>query len=205
MSTATVSRSQTRGIKATSKMLGSNAEVAAYALGRAHARMPRWVVVTMLTFGALFVLAIVLAHTVIYPGALLLVALAYGIRPLRAVAVAQGSLVVMSRSAWSGKHSLLGVMPLENLRPLEDAKTGGRVKVALGPDVVSLRRKDFDRLMAAAEVAGAVGSYPFASGVAVAAPPAAAPAGWYPDPSSPQDQAKRRYWDGATWTSAETS
>lgn len=205
MNTAKVSRSQRRGIKATSRLLGSNAEVTAYAIGRANARMPRWVVVTMLIFGALFVLAIVLAHTVIFPGALLLVALAYGIRPLRAVAVAQGSLVVMSKSGWSGRHSLLGVLPLESLQRLEDAKTGGRVKLGLGPDVVSLRQKDFNRLVTAAELASAGGTDPLMSGVAVVASPAAAPAGWYPDPSSPHDQAKRRYWDGTSWTNAQNS
>ena len=201
MSAATLSRSQGRGIKATSKLLG--VEVVAYALGRAHARLPRWVVVTMIVFGTLFVAGIAFAHVVIYPGALLLVAFAYGIRPLRAVAVAENSVVVMSKSAWNGKHSVLGVFPLEILRPIEEPSSGARMKLAVGPDVVTLRRKDFDRLLAAAQSAGATRPRPFMSGV-VAPPPSAAPAGWYPDPSSPPALAKLRYWDGTTWTSVET-
>jgi hypothetical protein len=60
--------------------------VTAYAEGRAHARMPPWVVAVILGFLALFILAIALAHVVLFPGIIVLAAVIYGIVPYRAVA-----------------------------------------------------------------------------------------------------------------------
>jgi hypothetical protein len=48
-----------------------------------HARMPPWVVAVILGFLALFILAIALAHVVLFPGIIVLAAVIYGIVPYR--------------------------------------------------------------------------------------------------------------------------
>jgi hypothetical protein len=152
-------RIQRVGFRETSKLFGPDAKVMAYRLGRGHARLPGWLVGAICVFAAGSVFAAAFLKLMIPPGLLVLVLFGFGIRPRRAVAVVDNHVVVMAKSLWTSKHTVLALLPLGVLQPVGASHFGSKVRLRLGPDIVSLVSGDFDHLVSVAAVAqGRAGS-----------------------------------------------
>jgi hypothetical protein len=137
-------RSQRRGLKATAELLGESVEVAAYARGRARPHLPKWFTAVVFTYSALVVFP-----TSVIAGLVVAAVVAYCLWPDRAVAVANGQLALLSTSNWSGKHAVIGFLPVATLQ-FAYPKVENRMQLPLGPEVVTLRRRDLTLLAAAA-------------------------------------------------------
>jgi hypothetical protein len=173
-----------------------------YEVGRANFRWTTAATIMVSLFAALFVAGL-LAHVVIFPGALLIIAFVTVVRPLRFVIVTDRGVIVMARGYWGGKpgtviaSSAHGVLLPPHVNQSHLTRSGPKEVVNFGPEQVTIARKRFNRLVAAIPAeASSFGGMPHGSYGApgsVGGPPP----GWYPDPSQ---QHHSRYWDGAQWT-----
>jgi hypothetical protein len=145
-----MTRQQRKGQEAIRKLVGPGDEVTAFAFGRAHARMTTGAWSLIAVFGTLFVIVLVALKTILIPGAVL-IWIPYGmVRPRRGVAVARSGIIVAALSGWNGapKH-VTAVLPPDALRGGIRNATGSKVDVQLGDDLITLKRQDFESLLAA--------------------------------------------------------
>jgi len=142
-------RSRDKHAASAAKLLPAGSHIRAYVVGRGHARLGTGAVVAGAVFVALFVVALLLGYILI-PGGLLLVVVIYGVLPPRSVVVSDQGLAVLSRSLWNGRPS--GIVALLPLAPLYSPTSSGKVTLELGPERVTLSRKEFDIAAAAAAV-----------------------------------------------------
>jgi hypothetical protein len=145
-----MTRQQRKGQEWVQKLLGPGEEVSSFAFGRAHARMTSGAWSLIAIFGTLFVIVLVALKTILLPGVLLIWILYGMVRPRRGVAVARSGIVVAALSGWNGapKH-LTAVLPPDALRSGIRNATGSKVDVQLGDDLITLKRQDFESLLAA--------------------------------------------------------
>jgi hypothetical protein len=145
-----MTRQQRKGQEAIRKLVGPGDEVTAFAFGRAHARMTTGAWSLIAVFGTLFVIVLVALKTILIPGAVL-IWIPYGmVRPRRGVAVARSGIIVAALSGWNGapKH-VTAILPPDALRGGIRNATGSKVDVQLGDDLITLKRQDFESLLAA--------------------------------------------------------
>jgi len=150
------------------KQLPPGTKVRTLVQGSGHFRMTTTSAVLLGVFAVAFVV-LLSRGIIIFPG-LLLIAVVWGeIRPRRDLVATDQGLAILHRSPWTGSPKK--VIVLLPPAPLYAGTTGGTVELELGPERITLKRKEFDRLAAAM---GAVAS----------APVPQAPAGWTP-PTGP--------------------
>jgi hypothetical protein len=148
-----MTRQQRRGEDAVRKLLGPGTEVLTLAFGRSHARMTNGAWVLIAIFGTAFVVVLVALKTVLIPGVLLIWILYNMIRPRRGIAVTGSGIVVTELSGWNGAPKRV----TETLRSgalqagIRNA-SGSKVDVQLGADLITVKRSDFEALVAAAPV-----------------------------------------------------
>jgi hypothetical protein len=148
-----MTRQQRRGQDAVRKLLGPGTDVLTFAFGRAHTRMTNGAWALIAIFGTAFVIVLVALKTVLIPGVLLIWILYNMIRPRRGVAVTGSGIVVTELSGWNGEPKRL----TETLRSgalqagIRNAR-GSKVDVQLGADLITVKRSDFEALVAAAPV-----------------------------------------------------
>ena len=145
-----MTRQQRKAQEAVRKLLGSGDEVTAFAFGRAHARMTSGAWSLIAIFGTLFVIVLVALKTIVLPGALLIWILYGMVRPRRGVAVTRAGIVIAALSGWNAapKH-LISTLPPETIRAGIRNATGNKVDVKLGDDLITMKRQDFESLLAA--------------------------------------------------------
>jgi hypothetical protein len=148
-----MTRQQRRGQDAVGKLLGPGTEVLTFAFGRAHARMTNGAWVLIAIFGTAFVIVLVAIKTVLIPGVLLILILFNMVRPRRGVAVTSSGIVVTELSGWNGSpRGVMETLPSGALRAGIRNATGSKVDVQLGADLITVKRSDFEALVAAAPV-----------------------------------------------------
>lgn len=145
-----MTRQQRKGQEAVQKLLAPGDMVTAFAFGRAHARMTSGAWSLIAIFGTLSVIVLVALKTIVLPGALLIWILYGMVRPRRGVAVARSGIVVAALNGWNAapKH-VTAVVPPEELRAGIRRASGNRVDVQLADDLITLKRQDFESLLAA--------------------------------------------------------
>jgi hypothetical protein len=145
-----MTRPQRRGQDGVRKLLGPETDVSAFAYGRGHARMTNGAWSLIAIFGTAFVIVLVALKTILVPGVILVWALYGMVRPRRGVAVADSRVVVAMLSGWNGapKH-LIDTLPADTLRTGIRSATGNKVSVQLGGDLITIKRADFQALVAA--------------------------------------------------------
>jgi hypothetical protein len=128
-------------------------------VGRGNARMTSSAIAVMGLFIAVFVLILVIAHTIIFPGFLILIYVINDTMPQRGIAVTEQGLALIGRGVWFGRPNrvvtLMGPVPIT-----------GPV-VSFGEETVKLSAKELDVLRAAVGPAyapppGGFGPPPFA-------------------------------------------
>ncbi len=140
-------RARVRGTTAATALLPPGTRVRGYAIGRGHFRMSTGAIIAGVLFAAAFIVGLLLGRILI-PGLLLVVYVVYEVRPPRAVVVTDESLAICNRSFWNGRPSkLLFVLPLA---PLYSSSPSGSVTLDLGPERITLQRREFDVAAAAA-------------------------------------------------------
>jgi hypothetical protein len=140
-----------RGLEATKALLGPATNVRAYAFGRAHARMTNGAWGLIAIFGTAFVVVLIALQTILIPGVLLVLVLYGMVRPRRGVAVTDDGVVVMALSGWNGTpRHVIDTQPHAALRAGIRGANGSKVNVQLGSDLITLKRADFESLLAAA-------------------------------------------------------
>jgi hypothetical protein len=188
---------QAKALSDLGRVLAPEVRARAYAAGRANARMTPQA--TYLVVGVLLLILVVAVATgrILIPGFLVLALFVSAIKPMRGIAVVDHGIVVVSTSAVNGKpKAVLGELPQAVLLPPHIHWVGTKaVRVPLGPDMVRLRARDYERLT------GALGVAPSEPApVAVGSSPAPAEAGWYPMDG---DRYRQGYWNGAAWTAVK--
>ena len=155
--------------------------------GSGHFRMTTaaWVVIGL--FVAAFVYALS-RGVVILPGLLLIFGLWSTIRPGRDLVVTDRGLAVFHRSSFNGRPSTLVV--LLPLAPIYAASASGTAELELGPERVTLKRAEFDRL------AVAMTSMHAAPVTAMTPPPAPATSTPMPPPAGDRDAVRE---DATAW------
>jgi hypothetical protein len=149
-------RARQKGAATAGPMLPANTVTREYVIGRAQARVMRGAVIATSLFVAAFVVALAFGRILI-PGVLILAYVISVTRPARAVVVADQGLVLLSRSELNGRPT--AVLAYQSLEAVSDAAqaASGHAKVGLGPDMVTFRQPEYQRLLAA--VATARGQY----------------------------------------------
>jgi len=128
-------------------LLPPDSMVREYAVGQAHARMTMGAIIAIALFVGVFVTALALG-VVVYPGVLLLLFVSHSVRPPRGIAATDQGVVLVERRFLTGKPSkVLALGPGSGL--LSTRSAGRRVVVAMGPDRVTMRRSEYDRLLRA--------------------------------------------------------
>jgi len=139
-----------RALDAMGRLLAPGVSVRAYGTGRANARMSAPVTYVIAVFLLLLVVVAVLTERIYVPGVLVFALFFSAIKPVRGVAVLDRTVVVVSVKTTTGKpKAVLGELPHAVLLPPHIHWVGKRaVQVPLGPDVVKLRARDYERLAA---------------------------------------------------------
>jgi hypothetical protein len=145
-------RSREKGAWKAAKLLPPGTVIREYVRGRAHVRMTTGATVAILLIVLVFFAALA-AGQVIIPGALLVIWLSSEIRPYRAVIVTSLGIVLLTYSIITGRSKVIAYLPLE--AAVQPVQPHGKAKLPLGPDLVTLTRRDHQLLVAAATTAHA--------------------------------------------------
>jgi hypothetical protein len=140
-------RSRDKNARKAVNLLPPGTVVCEYVRGRAHARMTNRATVVIVLV-VLVVVAALAAGRVLFPGALVLIWLASEIRPYRAVVVTTQGVVLVTYSIINGRSRVITYLPFE--AALQPVPTSGKAKLRLGPDLVTLSRREYQLLVAAA-------------------------------------------------------
>ncbi len=132
-----------KAIERATKVLPPGTAVRGVVVGRAQGRWSTGAITTLAVFVAIFVAGLV-AGVVLYPGALLLLVFSYYYRPQRAIAIADQGVALLTRSGLTG--SVGGVVAYAANDTLTAALTGSTRTVQIGPDVVTLSRRETRQL-----------------------------------------------------------
>jgi hypothetical protein len=203
-------RRQSKAVGFLVKVLPPGAAVRAYGAGWANARMTLAAASIIIGFATLYALVAVLAGRLLIPGIPVLILFVGAVKPMRGLAVMDDRIAVVSVSAWNAHpKSVLYEVPLTVMAPpLVHLTRKGVATVALGPDVVRLRSRDYQRLSAGFGTADSSAAYVGGptprtmdghegSGSIETPSAVTAPAGWYPVAG---DEYRRAYWTGTSWT-----
>jgi hypothetical protein len=157
--------------------MGEGAGVRVVVIGRANARWSdgaRW---TVGIFSAAFVLAFVLLHVILFPGALVLLVLYESVRPKRGIAVTASGISELQLSLMNGRPSsaITSTDHAALFAPRLTEAKDGKSAVAFGSDVVSLRGEDLALLQAAVPAASPLAQ---PGGQTLPPPPPMLDAGW---------------------------
>ena len=158
------------------KQLPAGTAIRTLVQGSGHFRMTSTAMVVLGVFGAAF-LYFLTRGIILIPG-LLLIAIVWGeCRPARDLVATGQGLAILHRSKLTGRPGK--VIALLPPAPLYAGTSSGPVELELGPERITLKRKEFDRLAAAMGSAAMTtprDSYDWA--------PSAAPTDWTP-PANP--------------------
>ncbi len=172
---------QRRELGAAGTFLGEGADVRAYAAGRANARWSAGAQWLVGGFAALFVIMFVVFHVVLFPGAIVVIALIETVRPRRGIAVTPAGITELGLSHLNGRPSkVLATVSHAALFGARPQPEHGRPSVWFGSEVVTLRDADLARLQAAASVATPMPAPPGSDGLPPPPPsflPVVAPSG----------------------------
>ena len=210
---------QRKALDAVGRLLPPGVSPRAYAAARANARMSPRVTYAIVAFLIVLVVVAVLTGRILIPGVLVFVFFISAIKPLRGIAVTDTTIVVLSTSAVTGKPTtVLGELPHAVLLPPHIHWTRNKVvQVPLGPDVVRLRARDYERPTSSLANAGLAAAgprhtepgrtppedthpedtHPEDTHPAYAPPSTGRAPGWYPMDG---DQYRQGYWNGSAWT-----
>jgi hypothetical protein len=152
-----MSRAVRNRFDAARRSAGPGKEILAYGSGIGHARMAKGAIGLAATFAVVFIFALVALHTVVIPGVLLVLVVIRLIRPKRGLALTPGAVLVFHESMWNGKPSrLILSAPVPAFVPDDATGTrGSRVFLHLGAERVTLKRKEYERLLGAVKSPGA--------------------------------------------------
>jgi uncharacterized protein DUF2510 len=191
-------RKQRRYRAQAQKLAGPSTEVLAYGSGVGHVRTSRALIWLVSIYAVLFIVLLVLAGVLLFPGLLFLAVVVALMQPRRGIAVAPVGLLVTSESLVDGKAKrILFRAPVSDLSNIDQGrrrKPSRRVRVHVREERIRLKRSVYDTLAAAAQSVPTHGSpggpvnYPVESPVGP---------GWFPDPNQ---RFEYRYWDGEFWT-----
>jgi hypothetical protein len=143
-----LSKAQRRALKTAQKVIGEAKDVRAYAAGRAQARMSdrAWWVAGIIA--GMFLLALVLLRVVLVPGVIAWYIVYDAIRPRRGVAVTGEGITELKLSLFNGMpKSVIAELNHAALAERSATHEGGKVKVTLGHEVISLRKSEFEMLV----------------------------------------------------------
>jgi len=135
-------RARDKGTAAAAALL-PGANIRAYAVGRAHARISGRLILIAAFYLAVFVVAAAFGYLLI-PGVPMAFVLYSELRPLRAVVVSDRGIAVMARSFWNGRpNAVLAVLPLA---PFFSPESPASVTLPLGSDQITFNRDEINRL-----------------------------------------------------------
>jgi hypothetical protein len=153
MTTDGMNRRQRRRLDAARQLVGPDTTILAYGGGRGHARMSKGVVGLAAGFLVVFVAVLALLHAVLLPGGVLLIVGIGMIRPRRGVALTPDAVLLLHESEWNGKPNRL----ILRAAPVAFVPTGsgsaGSVSFQLGTERVTLKRREYERLLSAVQSA----------------------------------------------------
>ncbi len=142
---------QRRELRDAGKALGMRGDVYAFALGRANARWSsgaKWIVGL---FGAAFVLVFMTLHVILIPGFLVAYLLYDSVRPRRGLAVTTAGIAELRLRALNGRpESVIASTDHGALNPARVEHVSGRESVRVGGELVSVKKRELERLRAAA-------------------------------------------------------
>jgi hypothetical protein len=152
-----MSRAVRKKLDAARRLADPGREILAYGSGVGQARMAKGAVGLAAGFAVVFLVVLVALHTVLIPGFLLVLMVIRLIRPKRGLALTNGAVLVFHESMWNGRPShLIMSAPAPAFVPSDAAGTGGsRVFLHLGPERVTLKGKEYERLLRAVKRPGA--------------------------------------------------
>jgi hypothetical protein len=145
-------------------LLPTGSTLRSYVVGRGNARLTNQAIIVSSVFAAVFVLLLVVAHTIIFPGFLVLVYVIQVTRPPRGIALTDQGMALLSRSPWSGKPN--GVLALVGPMPLTARQ------VMFGSESVTLSPAEMRLLTSAANTYWAPPAAPPPGSFGTAPPPA---------------------------------
>lgn len=144
--------------QALARLVGPEVVLRSYALGSANARMTPLAVGLMGGFVVLAIALAVLSGRLLLPGFLVIYLIVRTIRPYRGVAAANSGIILFHCSPWSAKpKTVLGTAPFSVLWPPNAQLAGKKMRIPIGPDVVTLRQRDHEKLC---QAVGAFASIP---------------------------------------------
>jgi hypothetical protein len=145
-------RRQRKNLDAARKLAGPRSDVLAYASGSGHARMSKGFIGLVTCFILLFAIVLVVIHAVVIPGAVIIVVAIGLLKPRRGLALTSDAVLVFHESIWSGRpNRLTSQFPISSLMAAKSAGArSSRVNILFGAEGVSLKEKEFERLLRAA-------------------------------------------------------
>jgi hypothetical protein len=84
--------------------------------------------------------------TLLLPGGVLLIYIVHATRPPRGIAVTDHGAALVEKSFWNGRPSKLLAWLPPGGPPLLDGPGGSTQQIVVGPDTVTFRRAEADRL-----------------------------------------------------------
>jgi hypothetical protein len=142
---------QRRELRDAGKALGMRGEVYAFALGRANARWSagaQWIIAL---FGTAFIVVLMTLHVILIPGFLVAYLLYDSVRPRRGLAVTTAGIVELRLRALNGRpESVIGSTDHGALNHARVEQVSGRESVRVGDELVSVKKRELERLRAAA-------------------------------------------------------
>ena len=168
-------------------------QAVAYGSGTGHARLSQSLVGAAIGFVALFVVVLLVLGRFLIPGVVLLVVAASTIRPRRGVAITpQGIFVMHENMVDNMPNQVVAHGPISGITSLvDDDGKAAHVRLAVGGEIVRLRRSTYAFLRSAAD------DLAFHYGPATPDRTSALVPRWCVDPIGRFDY---RYWDGIRWT-----
>jgi hypothetical protein len=147
-----MNRRQRRNLDAARKLAEPGSEILAYASGSGHARLSKGFIGVATCFILLFAIVLLVIHAVVIPGAVVIVVAIALLKPRRGVVLTGDAVLVFHKSIWSGRpNRLISQFPTSALMAAKSAGTrSSRVNLLFGTERVSLKEREFDRLLQAA-------------------------------------------------------
>lgn len=145
------SKKEQKRLRAVQQLVGSADAVHAIAMSRAQARLTNTVVAVIAVYAFAFVLALVLAGVVLFPGFVVLLVVYASVRPWRGVAVTARGVLLTGVNWWTGRpNRILGAFPHAVLWPPYVQPAGQKVSIQFAADRLGFRHEQFDSLQAVA-------------------------------------------------------
>jgi hypothetical protein len=113
-------------------------------LGRAQPRWDTTAIVLLVVMLTVIGVGVLLGQ-LLFPGALLIFAFSNSLRPIRILVLADQGVALLSRSMWTSKPD--AVLGYESLGALNGLLAGSTNKVAFGPEMVTLTRREITGLI----------------------------------------------------------